>query len=133
MHQQSFTDGDLFERDRCPNGAGRVGERRAAHTDPVQAALRAPDHWQDEDQIANAERVAGAIGRDVMEFAVNRSRIGQPEFRMEELRRAIGPKRAPDSAGRILRLLRQHDALDYVVVNRRQSLYRFVETVRSEA
>jgi ribosomal protein S25 len=33
---------------------------------------------------------------------------------------------APDSPGRILRLLRERGRLDYIVLNRRQSLYLFM-------
>lgn len=92
--------------------------------DPLDQAgnIHAPAHWQDSEQIENAERVAGAIGRDVMRFYLTHR---GKRFRMEALRASIGSGRAPDSAGRILRLLRQKGLLDYEVVNRAQSLYRF--------
>ncbi len=49
------------------------------------------------------------------------------EFHVDSLRRWIAaryPGIAPDSAGRIMRDLRQSGVLDYEVVNRRQSLYQ---------
>lgn len=52
------------------------------------------------------------------------------EFHVEELRRFVleaAPGIAPDSPGRILRQLRLQGRLDYVVVNRRASLYRFCQ------
>lgn len=78
-------------------------------------------------QAREVARVGGAIGDDVLAFA--RSRVGR-EFHMEDLRSYVEARghRAPDSAGRILRLLRQHGRLDYSVVSRAQSLYR-VEAV----
>jgi hypothetical protein len=53
------------------------------------------------------------------------------DFHVEELRRFVlgrVPEIAPDSPGRILRELRLRGVLDYIVVNRRQSLYRFCTT-----
>jgi hypothetical protein len=49
------------------------------------------------------------------------------EFHVDQLRRYVGrhyPDTAPDSPGRIMRSLRGRKAIDYVVVNRRASLYR---------
>jgi len=51
------------------------------------------------------------------------------QFHVEELRQHVlawVPDIAPDSPGRILRELRQIGQLNYLVVNRRQSLYRFL-------
>lgn len=80
--------------------------------------------WADKEQAKEARRVGGAIGEQVLAFC--RRRSGQ-EFHMVELRQHIGDDRAPDSAGRILRLLRQAGLVDYSVVNRRQSLYLIKE------
>jgi hypothetical protein len=49
-------------------------------------------------------------------------------FHVEDLRMFVmqhEPDIAPDSPGRILRALRQEGHLDYIVVNRRDSLYQF--------
>lgn len=49
-------------------------------------------------------------------------------FHAEQLRDYVierSPEIAPDSPGRILRELRRVGSLDYVVINRRQSLYQF--------
>lgn len=86
----------------------------------------APAHWTDESQIQEAERVAGAIGGTILRWAAARARRGALEFHMEELREHVGDSRAPDSPGRILRLLRQKKILDYRVVNRARSLYCLV-------
>ncbi len=51
---------------------------------------------------------------------------GRCQFHMEELRQWIGADAAPDSAGRILRLLRQRGVIDYKVANRAQSLYEIL-------
>lgn len=51
------------------------------------------------------------------------------QFHVEDLRRHVRAQCAdvaPDSPGRILRELRLRGLLDYIVVNRRQSLYRFI-------
>ena len=56
-------------------------------------------------------------------------------FHAEELRRCVliyEPEIAPDSPGRILRLLRQEGKLNYVVINRRNSLYQFRPDFRNE-
>jgi hypothetical protein len=49
-------------------------------------------------------------------------------FHIEQLRSFViahVPDTAPDSPGRILRALRLEGRLDYVVINRRDSLYQF--------
>ena len=70
-------------------------------------------------------RVYGRIAPLIMYFA--EVRAGQ-QFHVEELRRFVitnAPDIAPDSPGRILRELRLDGRLNYVVINRRQSLYQF--------
>ena len=70
-------------------------------------------------------RVYDKIAPMIMEFS--RLYAGQ-QFHVEELRayvRDVIPDIAPDSPGRILRQLRQEGRFDYVVINRRQSLYQF--------
>jgi PD-(D/E)XK nuclease superfamily len=78
-----------------------------------------------DDQRENLERVYRAIAAAIMEFyhaGPTRS------FHVEELRLYVRERVAliaPDSPGRILRQLRLDGSLDYVVLNRRQSLYQF--------
>jgi hypothetical protein len=70
-------------------------------------------------------RVSSETEALILEFAwLNK---GQ-QFHAEELRQFVlsrRPNTAPDSPNRILRLLRQEGRLDYQVVSRRLSLYRF--------
>ncbi len=79
------------------------------------------------EQAENITRVCGAIGRDVLEFCSVAT-----EFQMEQLREFVASRghRAPDSAGRILRLLRQRGLVNYEVTNRRASRYRIVPVVQ---
>ncbi len=76
------------------------------------------------EQAEHLNRVAGRIGHIVREFCCVVGVGG--EFHADELRafviRASGA--APASPDRILRLLRADGTIDYVVVNRRASLYR---------
>ncbi len=70
-------------------------------------------------------RVYSRIARLIMDFAEDHA--GE-RFHVEELRRYVEdrmPDVAPDSPGRILRELRLEGRIDYVVINRRQSLYQF--------
>jgi len=77
-------------------------------------------------QAANLRRVGGAIGRDVLAFCRQPRIAGGRVFSITELAAWVQARshRAPDSAGRILRLLRQRGVLDYAVVSRPASLYR---------
>jgi len=78
------------------------------------------------EQRENLERVYARIAPMILMFAREQG-CGAP-FRVETLRRYVrtrAPGIAPDSPGRVLRQLRLKGALDYVVVNRRQSLYQF--------
>lgn len=74
------------------------------------------------------ERVSNRIAPAIFDFCS--SHVGQ-EFHMENLVKHIREKLgiAPDSPSRILRSLRQDGVIDYVVVNRKQSLYR-IESVK---
>jgi hypothetical protein len=80
------------------------------------------------DDAEERARVYGRIAPLIMSFA---EEAGDNEFHVEELRRYViarAPEVAPDSPGRILRELRLEGRLDYVVLNRRQSLYQFTPT-----
>lgn len=78
------------------------------------------------EQRQNLRRVADAIGASVVAFVEQRLASGQPEFSMEMLRAFVVARgaSAPDSAGRILRDLKQRGRVNYVVVDRSKSRYR---------
>jgi len=70
-------------------------------------------------------RVRAKIASIILDFA--RQNTGRM-FHVESLRVHVlksAPDIAPDSPGRILRLLRQQGKLNYVVIDRRDSLYLF--------
>lgn len=73
---------------------------------------------------ASLERVTSRIGSAIVEFCA--ARVGQT-FHADELRahvtRACGVV-APGSADRVLRQLRLTNRIRYVVLSRRESLYR---------
>jgi hypothetical protein len=74
-----------------------------------------------EDQEGNLERVSSRIERAIIRFCKE-----HPTFHADELRQAVIRDTgiaAPASSDRILRLLRQQGRIDYVVLNRRESLY----------
>jgi hypothetical protein len=79
-----------------------------------------------ESHAENLERVLVSIAPVVLAFCREIVRQGRPSFHMQELtayvRRCVG-ETAPDSAGRILRELRQRKQLDYQLVSRRDSHY----------
>lgn len=74
---------------------------------------------------AERARVYTRIAPVVLAF---RAVCNGTDFHVEELRQFVldnVPEIAPDSPGRILRELRLQGIIDYIVVNRRASLYRF--------
>jgi hypothetical protein len=83
-----------------------------------------PDLWT---QAAHLDRVQSKIAAAVLAFCRMRLATPSREFTMGELVYYVGyqvENVAPDSPSRILRQLRREGAVGYVVVNRRQSLYR---------
>jgi hypothetical protein len=73
--------------------------------------------------------VAKAIQDIILDFSeAQMKRPGNPPFHMKELTDHVATKVtvAPDSPGRILRLLKRTGFLDYKVEDRAKSLYRFV-------
>lgn len=74
------------------------------------------------------ERVSAKVAGFVVAF-FKTAGIGA-EFHVDQLRRYVLQHypTAPDSAGRIMRDLRQRGYLDYEVLNRRDSLYRIKRT-----
>jgi len=86
------------------------------------------------EQDHHLSRVSSRIAGHIISFFIDRGRGA--EFHNAELVayiRAAGFEVAPDSPGRIMRDLRSAGTIDYVVVNRRQSLYRITSSKRSAA
>lgn len=79
-------------------------------------------------QPVELARVSGVIATAILEFFRMRRIKGLHEFHADELHNWVAghiiSSTAPASADRILRELRRVGKVQYVVVNRRQSLYR---------
>lgn len=78
-----------------------------------------------DDDPGERDRVFSRIAPTIAAFRDERP---QGDFHVEELREYVlerVPGIAPDSPGRILRAMRQLGMVNYVVINRRQSLYQF--------
>ena len=85
--------------------------------------------FQDKKRKDNLERVRGNIERVLLAFAKHRIDTNNPEFYAEDLLLAVESAFipcAPDSPGRIMRLLRREGLINYKVVSRKDSLYRLV-------
>lgn len=82
------------------------------------------------EQEENLDRVAERIGGLVLAFCAETAAHGDCLFYMEELRNYVyehvGGAIAPDSPGRILRMLRTRKQIKYNVLSRRDSLYEIV-------
>jgi len=78
--------------------------------------------------------VAGRVRGSVLDFFELRVRNAAPAFHMSELTEYVRSRvpTAPDSAGRIMRHLRDEGALDYELVSRSKSLYRVTTDRTSE-
>ena len=73
-------------------------------------------------QDENLRRVSDRIAGSILEFLE-----GNITFHADDLRNYVTEKVgvvAPGSADRVLRLLRQKGRVDYIVLNRRESLYQ---------
>jgi hypothetical protein len=93
-----------------------------------QAAFEFGDDWwgdpEVEEQNEHLERVSSRT-----EWAIIRFCQEHKEFHADELRAAVTRatgSAAPASSDRILRLLRTKGIVSYVVVSRRESLYRVI-------
>lgn len=79
----------------------------------------------------NLKRVNANIGSAILGFYNLRMAKLSPEFHAEDLRNYIsvvtGKTTAPGSADRILRLKRKKRELNYIVIDRKNSLYSFRE------
>jgi len=81
---------------------------------------------RENDDPGERSRVYSKIAPIILDFA--RQNAGRL-FHVEDLRVHVlqsAPDIAPDSPGRILRLLRQQGKLNYRVIDRRDSLYLFI-------
>lgn len=88
-------------------------------------------------QAQHLDRVADKIDDDILAFCAEQ---GATPFHMADLVAYVdllselrGPIPAPDSSSRILRYLRKQKRLNYVVLDRRASLYQFIPVVHEEA
>jgi hypothetical protein len=101
------------------------GRRRTAAKKPER---RRQDPAVTEGNVEQLERVSDKIGALVFGFCLDRLTTGRPEFHATDLREYVAAfiPTAPASADRILRHLRRKNAVRYVVVDRRKSLYRLV-------
>ncbi len=75
-------------------------------------------------------RVGGDLGDTILAFVTDRLASRKPQFHMFDLLEHVAGKGhvvAPDSPGRILRLLKGAGRVDYNVVNRSSSLYELKE------
>lgn len=80
------------------------------------------------EQRENISRVHNKIAPIISQFFHDRG-IGH-QFHVDELRRYVArhyPVNAPDSAGRIMRDMRERKWIGYEVLNRRASLYRITK------
>jgi hypothetical protein len=80
------------------------------------------------EQKENLARVTARIGQAILVFHSELQETANRQFHMEELRKYVQFRTsllAPASADRVLRDLRSKGLIDYEVVNRAQSLYRF--------
>lgn len=86
------------------------------------------------DDSASRAAVAGRVQRAVLDFFALRLRNAAPAFHMQELTEYVRCRvpTAPDSAGRIMRLLAQEGRLGYELVSRSKSLYRVTSDRTSE-
>jgi len=86
---------------------------------PLFARPSPPEHGP-----ASLERISSRIGAAIVEFCT--ARVGQT-FHADELRAYVTERCgvvAPGSADRVLRQLRLTNRIQYIVLNRRDSLYR---------
>lgn len=100
-----------------------MSKRKYVKRNPNQIALAFDD--TPEDDAANLARVNARIAMHVKAFVAD-VLAADGTFHMADLLAYVRervPDTAPDSAGRILRDLRQKGEIDYMVLDRRASLY----------
>lgn len=113
-----------FEESNMGDDWPALQQRFAAEAAPPARALKS-----DREQGAHLERARDCIAPLIRAFWAER-RAADGAFTADELRDYVGARleAAPASPDRILRAMRQDGELDYVVVNRKRSQYRFVYT-----
>lgn len=86
------------------------------------------------EQAEQIERVRERIARYIRVFFVLQIASGKHEFHAEDLQSYVAKmaRCAPASADRVMRAMKQDGDLDYLLIDRRKSLYRAV-SVREEA
>lgn len=76
---------------------------------------------------------ASKIKATILDFYTDRMVAEMRDFTANDLRMIVNAsldgKVAPGSSDRVLRMLRQGGLLNYIVLNRAQSLYRFIPVV----
>lgn len=79
-----------------------------------------------DEQQAQLTRVTGALASSILRFCRARLATGRSEFYANELREYVNAAHdsAPGSPDRVLRALRRNGAVSYVVVSRKDSLYK---------
>lgn len=82
-------------------------------------------------QAKNLQRVDARIAHAVVAFWQQRVASTQQEFHMDDVTEYVRLQHqiAPDSAGRVMRDLRQRGKINYEVVSRRDSRYRALPTM----
>ena len=78
------------------------------------------------EQGEQLERVKGRIEKAIAEFFRYRTTNGALEFHADDLRDWVADRVgtvAPDSPGRIMRIMRRQQSINYEVSNRARSLY----------
>jgi hypothetical protein len=81
------------------------------------------------EQEDNLERVSARIERHILAFVEHLSHQAVSDFHMDELTawvRERSPETAPDSPSRVLRLMRCKKAVNYEILSRSDSHYRFI-------
>lgn len=101
---------------------------RCKNPDQTSLFERAQEKAERKAQKKNLERVRGKIHQAILEYFSFRY-VGQT-FTMSHLTRVVSaqvPDIAPDSPGRIMRLLRAEGLINYKVVSRKDSRYEVLE------
>lgn len=88
-----------------------------------------------DEQQAQLTRVTGALASSILRFCRARLATGRAEFFATELREFCdgAHQSAPGSPDRVLRALRRDGILDYVVVSRKDSLYKLLRVAPTQA
>ena len=84
------------------------------------------------EQAKNLDRVSGRLAAAIVDFFNSRrERTFHNVDLLAYVRESVGDV-APDSPGRVMRMLRREKRINYVVVSRSESLYEIISTDRTE-